>query len=58
MLQQNLAARRIVISMYQEVGRWLADSDATTRRLMQFILEEEQQQAEDLVDLLRRLDHQ
>jgi bacterioferritin len=55
MLEQNLAGKRLVISMYQEIGRWLADSDATTRRLMQFILEEEQQQADDVLGLLRGL---
>jgi bacterioferritin len=57
MLEQNLAAKRVVISMYQEIGKWLADSDATTRRLMEFILEEERQQAEDVLELLRRLGH-
>jgi bacterioferritin len=56
-LEQNLAAKRVVISMYQEIGRWLADGDATTRRLIQFILEEEQQQADDILDLLRRVGH-
>jgi bacterioferritin len=58
MLDQNLAAKRIVISMYQEIVQWLADSDATTRRLMEFILGEEERQAEDILSLRRSLDRQ
>ncbi|MBH5338262.1 bacterioferritin [Streptomyces pactum] len=52
MLENNLLAERIVISTYQEIIRWLGDSDPTTRRLMESILEEEEEHADDLVDLL------
>lgn len=52
MLEENLVAERIVISSYQEIIRWLGDSDPTTRRLMESILEEEEH-ADDLGDLLR-----
>jgi bacterioferritin len=52
MLQENLVAERIVISSYQEIIRWLGDSDPTTRRLMESILEEEEEHADDLNDLL------
>lgn len=48
----NLLAERIVISSYQEIARWLGDHDPTTRRLIESILEEEEQHADDLTDLL------
>jgi bacterioferritin len=51
MLEENLVAERIVITSYQEIIRWLGDSDPTTRRLMESILEEEEH-ADDLNDLL------
>ncbi|WP_030911126.1 DUF892 family protein [Streptomyces sp. NRRL F-5126] len=52
MLKANLLAERIVISTYQEIVRWLGDDDPTTRRLMESILEEEEEHADDLTDLL------
>ncbi|MDT0443863.1 ferritin-like domain-containing protein [Streptomyces johnsoniae] len=52
MLRNNLYAERIVISTYQEIIRWLGDHDPTTRRLLESILEEEEEHADDLVDLL------
>jgi bacterioferritin len=52
MLEENLIAERIVITSYQEIIRWLGDSDPTTRRLMESILEEEEGHADDLNDLL------
>ncbi|GAB3158484.1 ferritin-like domain-containing protein [Micromonospora sonneratiae] len=52
MLQENLVAERIVISAYQEIIRWIGDADPTTRRLMEKILEEEEDHANDLTDLL------
>jgi bacterioferritin len=52
MLRDNLLAERIVIEAYQEIIRWLADADPTTRRLLEKILEEEEEHADDIVDLL------
>jgi bacterioferritin len=52
MLKENLVAERIVITTYQEIIRWIGDSDPTTRRLMESILEEEEEHADDLNDLL------
>ncbi|MFJ6217063.1 bacterioferritin [Streptomyces sp. NPDC092296] len=52
MLRSNLLAERIVISSYQEIIRWLGEHDPTTRRVMESILEEEEDHADDLVDLL------
>jgi bacterioferritin len=52
MLKENLVAERIVITTYQEIIRWLGDDDPTTRRLMEKILQEEEEHADDIVDLL------
>ncbi|QFG24436.1 bacterioferritin [Actinomadura sp. WMMB 499] len=52
MLEENLVAERIVIESYQEIIRWLGDGDVTTRRLMEDILAEEEEHADDLMDLL------
>ncbi len=52
MLEENLVAERIVITSYQEIARWIGDSDPTTRRLMEQILEEEEEHSDDLNDLL------
>ncbi|MBI0377406.1 bacterioferritin, partial [Streptomyces albiflaviniger] len=52
MLEHNLLAERIVIASYQEIIRWLGEHDPTTRRLMESILEEEEEHADDLVDLI------
>lgn len=52
MLEENLAAERIVITTYQEIVRWLGEGDVTTRRIMEDILAEEEEHADDLLDLL------
>jgi bacterioferritin len=52
MLRDNLTAERIVITTYQEIIRWLGDGDPTTRRLLEDILADEEEHADDLVDLL------
>ena len=52
MLRDNLLAERIVIESYQEIIRWVGDADPTTRRLMEKILAEEEEHADDIVDLL------
>jgi bacterioferritin len=52
MLQENLVAERIVITTYQEIARWIGDGDPTSRRLVESILEQEEDHANDLADLL------
>lgn len=52
MLKENLVAERIVISSYQEMVRWLGDRDPTTRRMLEEILAEEEEHADDINDLL------
>ncbi len=52
MLRDNLTAERIVIITYQEMIRWIGDGDPTTRRMLEDILADEEEHADDLVDLL------
>ena len=51
MIRENLVAERIVIESYTEIIRWLGDSDITSRRLMEKILKEEEDHADELTDL-------
>ena len=55
MIEEDLVAERIAIETYMEIIRWLGDGDPTTRRLMEQILEKEEEHAEDLVTLLAKL---
>ena len=52
MLRDNLTAERIVITTYQEMIRWIGNDDPTTRRLLEDILADEEEHADDLIDLL------
>lgn len=56
MVQEDLVAERIVIQTYFEVIRWLANDDPTTRRMIEQILEQEEEHADDLRSLLEELD--
>jgi bacterioferritin len=55
MLREDLVAERIAVETYSEIARWLGDRDPTTRRLIEEILEKEEEHAEDLATLLGRL---
>ena len=52
MIEEDLIAERIAIASYLEISRWLADGDPTSRRLIETILEQEEEHADDLMDLL------
>ena len=56
MIQEDLVAERIVIQSYQEMIRWIGDNDPTTRRVLESILENEEEHADDLRDLLQEID--
>jgi bacterioferritin len=56
LLQENLVAERIAVATYSEIIRWLGDDDPTTRRMMEDILAQEEEHADDLVDLIRSVD--
>lgn len=52
LLKENLIAERVAISTYLEIARWLGDRDPTTRRLIEWVLEQEEEHADDLASLL------
>ena len=56
MIQEDLVAERIAVESYGEVVRFLGDRDVTTRRMMEEILENEEEHANDLRDLLETMD--
>jgi len=55
MIKEDLVAERIAIETYMEIARWLGEDDPTSRRMIEQILEKEEEHAEDLVTLLSRL---
>ncbi|HJW15379.1 MAG TPA: DUF892 family protein [Thermoanaerobaculia bacterium] len=56
MIREDLVAERIAIESYSEIIRFLGDGDVTSRRMMEEILENEEEHADDLRDLLATLD--
>ncbi|HET8553827.1 MAG TPA: ferritin-like domain-containing protein [Rhodanobacteraceae bacterium] len=55
MIKENLVAERIAIETYSEIIRYLGNDDPTTRRLMEEILAQEEEHAEDMSTLLEEL---
>jgi bacterioferritin len=56
MIREDLVAERVAIESYSEIVRYLGDRDITTRRMMEEILANEEQHADDLQKLLVTLD--
>jgi bacterioferritin len=52
MLEADLVAERIAIESYREMINFIGPKDPTSRRLLESILAQEEEHAEDLVDLL------
>lgn len=52
MIRANLVAERVAIEAYSQIVRLIGDKDPTTRRLVEDILGEEQEHAEELMDWL------
>lgn len=55
MIEEDLIAERIAIDSYREVARYLGDQDPTSRRIMEEILAQEEEHAEDMAGLLKDL---
>ena len=55
MIREDLVAERIAIDSYSEMVRYLADSDPTTRRLLESVLAVEEEHAEDMKTLLESI---
>ncbi len=54
MIQEDLVAERIVIDSYREMIAYFGDKDPTTRRMIEGLLADEEEHAEDLASLLQR----
>ena len=52
MVREDLVAERVAIASYQEIIRWLANDDPTTRRMIEEILAVEEEHADDMLNLL------
>lgn len=52
MIRANLIAERVAIEAYSQVIELIGDKDPTTRRLIESILEQEQEHADELSDWL------
>lgn len=52
MVKENLVAERIAIDSYREMIDFIGSSDSTTRRILEEILEVEEEHADELSDLL------
>ncbi len=53
MITENLVAERIAVESYSEIIRWLNNDDPTTRILMEDILKQEEEHADDLSNMLK-----
>lgn len=56
MVEANLIAERIVIDAYREAILYVGDYDTTTKRILEKILAEEEDHADDLSDMMEGLD--
>jgi bacterioferritin len=52
MIKENLVAERIVIEIYRDMIRYFASNDPTTRLLVERVLAQEEDHANDMHDLL------
>src|SRR3984885_906174 len=52
MIKENLIAERIAIETYRDMVRYFGDKDPTTRTLLERILAQEEEHANDMHDLL------
>lgn len=55
MVKEDLVAERIAVASYQEIVRWLGNDDPTTRRMIETILAQEEEHAEDLLNILQEM---
>jgi bacterioferritin len=56
MIREDLIAERIAIDTYREIIKYLGEDDSTSRRLMEEILEKEEEHADELSNMLGQID--
>lgn len=55
MIKEDLIAERVAIESYSEIVRFLGEKDPTSRRLMEDLLAVEEEHANDMNDLLQKV---
>lgn len=55
MIKEDLIAERIAIDSYREIANYLGSQDPTSRRVIEEILSQEEEHAEDMAGLLKDL---
>jgi bacterioferritin len=55
MIEENLLAERIAIESYREMIRFVGEHDPTTRRMLEDVLADEEEHADDMASLLKRV---
>jgi bacterioferritin len=55
MIRENLVAERIAIDSYADMVRYIGDDDPTTRRLLEDVLGQEEEHADDMKTLLEEM---
>jgi len=55
MVYEDLVAERIAIDSYREMIQYIGDKDPTTRRILEDILAQEEEHADDMADILQDL---
>jgi bacterioferritin len=55
MVREDLVAERVAIASYSEAIQWIGHGDSTTRRILEGILEQEEEHADDLRGFLENL---
>jgi bacterioferritin len=53
LVEEDLIAERIAIMFYRELIEWFGSADPTTRRMLEEILKDEEDHADDLSELLK-----
>ena len=53
LIEEDLIAERIAIMVYRKLIDWFGSKDPTTRRMLEEILQDEEEHADDLSDLLK-----
>jgi bacterioferritin len=55
MIQEDLVAERIAIDSYTEMIHYVGEDDVTTRRMLEGILAAEEEHADDMANLLKKM---
>lgn len=55
MIREDLVAERIAVQTYSDIIRWLGNSDPTTRKMIEEILKQEEEHADDMANLLKQV---